>query len=140
MTYREDNGRPHPEQDVLVLDLYLKRRKGETRRAGATTKKSMCGTRHLHAEDGHQDDGLESSTHTITRLRNFVFCLGLYRQGLHCCCRASLVLVLQGDGAEMPAPKFRGLVFAVYPFSNEERLCVCNIITTTYLMLRLLLL
>ena len=33
----------------------------------------MCGTRDLHTEDGHQDDGLESSTHTITRLRNFHF-------------------------------------------------------------------
>ena len=40
----------------------------------------------------------------------------------------------------MPASKFRGLVSAMYPFSDEERLCVCNIITTTYLLPRLLLL
>ena len=33
----------------------------------------MCESRDLHAKDGHQDDGLESSTHTITRLHNFVF-------------------------------------------------------------------
>ena len=72
--YREENGRPHPERDLLVLDLYLKRRKGETRRAEATTgEKSVCGTRHINDEDGHQDDGLETPTHTITRLRNFVF-------------------------------------------------------------------
>ena len=83
----------------------------------------MCGIRDLHAEDGHQDDGLESSTHTITRLRNFSFFLDLHSLGFHCCC-ASLVLVLQGDAAEMPASKFRGLVSAMYPFSDEERLCL----------------
>ena len=40
----------------------------------------------------------------------------------------------------MLVSKFRGLVYAMYPFSDEERLCVCNLITTTYLLLRLLLL
>ena len=49
-------------------------------------------------------------------------------------------LVLQGDVAVMLASKFRGLVSAMYPFSDEERLCVCNTITATYLLLRLLLL
>ena len=50
------------------------------------------------------------------------------------CYSAYLLLVLQGDTAEMLASKFRGLVPAMYPFSDEERLCVCNIITTiTYL-------
>ena len=83
--------------------------------------RSMNGTRDLHAEDGHQVDGLESSTHTITRLCNFVFFLDLYREGFHCCCCASLVvLVLQGDAAVMPASKFRGLVSAMYPSSDEE--------------------
>jgi len=78
------------------------------------------------AEDGHQDDpGPENSTHTIIRLCNFRFFSGL---------------VLQGDAAEMPASKFRGLVPVMYPFSDEERICVCNTITTTYLLLRLLLL
>ena len=38
----------------------------------------------------------------------------------------------------MPASKFRGLVPAMYPFSDEEWLCVCNTITTTFLLLRLL--
>ena len=53
-----------------IIDVYLKRRKGETRRAGATIEeKSMCRTRDLHAEGGHQDAGLESSTNTS----NFVF-------------------------------------------------------------------
>ena len=47
---------------------------------------------------------------------------------------------MQGDAAEMPASNFLGLVYAMYPFSDEERLCVCNIITNTYLLLRLLLL
>ena len=37
---------------------------------------------------------------------------------------------------EMLASKFRGLVPAMYPFSDEERLCVCNTIITTYLLLK----
>ena len=40
----------------------------------------------------------------------------------------------------MSASTFRGRVSAMYPSSDEERLCVCNTITTTYLLLRILLL
>ena len=61
-------------ETFYFLDLYLKCGKGETRRAGATTEeKSMCGTRNLHAEDGHHDDGLESSTHTTGFAISFFF-------------------------------------------------------------------
>ena len=44
---------------------------GDEESRSRKTEKSICGTRDLHAEDGYQDDGLESSTHTITRLRFF---------------------------------------------------------------------
>ena len=40
----------------------------------------------------------------------------------------------------MPASKFRGLVSAMYPSSDEERLCICIVITTTQLLPRLLML
>ena len=75
-TYREENARPHPERDFLVLRLVPQVRKGETRRAGATTRRRACAesdSRPTFAGDGHQDDGLESSKHTTTRLRYFHF-------------------------------------------------------------------
>ena len=65
----------------------------------------------------------------------FTFSGSLY-SAFHCLLLCALLLVLQGDAAEMPASKFRGLVSAMYPFS-DERLCVCNIISTTYLLTRL---
>ena len=60
-------------RDFLVLDLYLKRRKGETRRAAATTRRrayAESDSRPTFAEGGHQDDGLAS---------HFSFFLDLYR-------------------------------------------------------------
>ena len=72
-------------ETFLFLVLYLKCGKGETRRAGATTRKRACvesDSRPAFAEDGHQDDDLESSTYTITRLRNFRFLSGYLYIGL----------------------------------------------------------
>ena len=53
----------------------------------------MCGedSRPTFAEDGRQDDGLERSTYTITRLRHFRFFLDPYRWGFHCCCALFII-------------------------------------------------
>ena len=101
----------------------------------------MCGedSRPTFAEDGRQDDGLESSAHTITRLSNFRFFWIFTDRAFTAAGR--LITGFAGRRGRNACVKIpRHVVSAMYPFSDEERLCVCNIITTTYLLPRLLLL
>ena len=74
-TYREEYGRPHPEPDFHGFRLEPLVKKGEDGESRShLTRRRACAesdSRPTFAEDGHQDDGLESSTYTITRLYNF---------------------------------------------------------------------
>ena len=119
------------ERDFLVFRLVPQVRKGETRRTGATTRRRVCAdsdSRPTFAEDGHQNNGLENSTYAITRLCIFQGFLDLYRWGFHCSVRCNIGFAWRRDSS------------CVNPSCDEERLCVCNMITTTYLLLTLLLL
>ena len=66
----EENGRPHPERDFLVFRLLPQVQKGrdEESRSHLMMRRACAesDSRPAFAEDGHQDDGLESSTYTIT--------------------------------------------------------------------------
>ena len=77
----EENGRPHPERDFLGFRPVPQVRKGGDEESRGHLTRRACAesdSRPTFAEDGHQDDGLESSTHTITGLRNFRFSGSLY--------------------------------------------------------------
>ena len=63
------------------------------------------------AEDGHQDDGLESSTHIITRLRNFRFFLDLCRY------RAFTAALLLFERSEFLIHTIQKKGVCVYPFN-----------------------
>ena len=58
-----------------------------------------------------EDDGLESSMHTITRRSQFSLFLYLDRYSRDCC---AIFIDFAGSAAEIPASKFHGLVSDMY--------------------------
>ena len=134
-TCREENGRPHPERDLLIFRLVPQVRKGGDEESWShLTRRRACPPRtDIRTTPAPRARRTPSPGIAIfgffwvfidrafpATVRNYYwFCRETWQKYLR---------------------QFRGLLPAMYPFSDEERLCVCNTITTTNLLLGLLLL